>query len=132
MRLTNVECFLTGTYTLTRSTSGSYEKGRYIHGPKETLTIRGSLQPIGGRDIKHLQENERIKDHFNFYSDQPLVIVDSHSLAQADEIQIDNEIYRVVSVEAWQNQPGFDGACLPHFKSIIKREPQQKKRPGVK
>lgn len=117
--------FLSGTYIVTRSLGGEYIKGRFVAGNTETIKMVGSLQPIGGRELKHLEEGERIKDHYTFYSDERLSIVDASDLSQADVIQIDDDSYRVVSVEEWSNEIGFVGIDLPHFKTILKREPQQ-------
>jgi len=117
--------FTTGNYQVTRRTQGAFDRGRYVPGSPETLTIKGSLQPIGGRDIKQLQEGERIADHFTFYSDVAPSIIDTKTLGDADVITIDGETYRVVSVQGWGDQAGFRGIDLPHFKTILKREPQQ-------
>ena len=121
-----VPSFFSGNYTITRSKSGTFDRGRYVPGPKETIQVKGSLQPIGGRDIKMLEEGERIRDHYTFYSDAAISVIDTTTQAEADVVTINGETYRVVSVEEWENQPGFAGRIdLPHFKSILKREPQQ-------
>ena len=117
--------FLSGQYTVTRSKSGSYVKGRYVEGPKETILMKGSLQPISGAEVKMLEEGERVRDHFTFYSYEPLSIIGTKNLAQADRMTINDVKYRVVTVEAWQNSGGFGGVDLPHYKTILFREPQQ-------
>lgn len=116
--------FLTGAYKVTRMSAGYYKDGRYVPGDTETLTIRGSLQPIGGREIKLLEEGERVKDHFFFYSNEPLSIIDTKALGRSDVMEINGETYKVIDVEGWQNQPGFGGHTLPHYKTRLYREPQ--------
>jgi hypothetical protein len=121
-----INSFLTGSYLVTRSTAGTFVKGRYVPGSTETVTIKGSLQPLRGKEIKMIAEGERIQDHFTFYSDKPLVIINTKTFADADKVAINGDTYRVVGVESWQSQAGFSSKVdLPHYKSILKREPQQ-------
>lgn len=110
---------LTGEYTIERSGAGLYRKGRYIAGPVETVTMLGSLQPTSARELKLTSEGGRLKQYFKFFTDQPLVTVNSKDLAKADVITINGESYKVMSVEPW------DGTMMPYFKSIVYREPEQ-------
>ena len=122
---TPIPNFLSGNYTITRSKAGAFVRGRYQQGPTETLMISGSLQPIGSRDIKMLDEGERIQDHYFFFSDQALTINNDKSFQDSDVVIINGETYRVVGVEEWSQQAGFTGIDLPHFRTLLKRRTNQ-------
>lgn len=111
--------FSTGSYQVERHGPGYYLKGRYVKGPKETVEIQGSLQPLTARELKLVSEGARLKQCYKFYTDAPLVTVSSKELAMADVVKINGDTFKVMSVEAW---PGTD---IPYYKSILYREPEQ-------
>lgn len=113
--------FLTGTYTVERQRPGFYKNGEFQAGKAESVTVRGSLQPLGMREIKMLPEGDRVKDLLKFYSDTALTIIDPRLSRGADRVIIDGERYKVISTEKWAGP----AVGLPHFKSILSREPQQ-------
>lgn len=119
-----VERFLTNVYQVQRMGKGSYPasaKGEYVPGTVETITIRGSLQPTNARELKLPEEGNRLRQYWALYSDAPLFTDSPRTLAKSDVVTIDGDTYRVMSVETWK---GF-AVDLPHFKSILYREPEQ-------
>jgi len=116
-----VDSFFTNTYMVERSGPGSYENGFYVAGAKETIKVRGSMQPLNARELKLVEEGSRLKQYFKFYSDQPITTINTKTLNRADVITVDGDTYKVFSVESWHGTR----VDLPYFKSIIYREPQQ-------
>ncbi len=114
-----VGMFLTGEYRVERSRGGTYRKGRYVEGGKETITVMGSLQPLNARELKLVSEGTRLKQLFKFYTDQAILAINTKELAKADIITINGETYKVISTENWA------GTEIPYFKSIVSREPEQ-------
>lgn len=117
--MTLIDRFMTDEFKVTRSTGGKYVKGIYTPGPTETVTISGSLQPTNARELKLPEEGNRLRQYYKFYSDNPLIPMNTKTLGTSDRVKINGETYRVMSVEAWQN---FD---LDYYKSIVYREPEQ-------
>jgi len=66
--------FLTGEYAVTRTTIGSYVRGRYTPGPVETIQVCGSMQPTSARELKLPEEGNRIKQCYKFYTDAPILV----------------------------------------------------------
>lgn len=120
-----ISSFTTGAYEVKRSGAGFYKNGVYRKGEIEEIKMNGSLQPISGNEIKQSTDGERLKYDFKFYSFEPLVTIGTGELSQADEIEINGTSFRVVSVQEWENSIGFGGVDLPHFKTMLLRNPQQ-------
>lgn len=120
--MTLIDNFLTDTYTVTRSLGGSYVNGIYVSDGDETLTVKGSLQPMTPREIKLAEEaGERLTDGKKFYADTDLRVIDrATGLKRSDKVTINGETYKVVSVTIWQGLR----VDLPHYKHILNREPQ--------
>ena len=117
--------FLNGEYEVTRSTGGYYKDGYYVENEPETITIIGSLQPLNPREDKMPEEGERLKQMFKFYSTEPLLTLNTKSLAESDVVTINGDTFKVVAVEKWSNEFGFGGVDFPHYKTLLQREPQQ-------
>jgi hypothetical protein len=120
--MTLVQKFLTGTYRVSRQGPGFYREGFYVPGASQDIEIQGSLQPLSGREIKLVEEGDRLKALFKFYSDAPVLVDDPRRLAGSDRVVIDGETYKVLSIERWLGS-------LSYFKSVLAREPQQGGRP---
>jgi hypothetical protein len=117
--MTLVQRFLTGALMVTRKGPGFYKNGFYQAGIDQTLIINGSLQPLSAREIKFVEEGDRLKQLFKLYSDAPILTDDMRKLSGADRVRINDNSYKVISVEYWQ------GTALPYYKSILAREPNQ-------
>lgn len=120
MSLSLIDSFMTGAYTVKRQKPGYYHDGFYQGGgTDEEVKIKGSMQPLSGREIKMVEEGYRLKQLFKFYSDKSLSVIDTKGLKDTEVVMINNERFRVISVERWM------GTSLDYFKSILAREPQQ-------
>lgn len=117
--------FITGDYTVRRFGEGFYDRGIYQKGEEETISMKGSLQPVTAREIKQSTDGERLTYDFKFYSFEPLLTINTTTLNQSDKVVINDETFRVMGFEEWSNQVGFGGVDLPHFKTKLLREPQQ-------
>lgn len=120
--MTLINNFLTGSYTVTRSGGGSYVNGIWTPNPSSTIEVSGSLQPMSMREAKlAAEEGERLTDMFKFYSDVDLrVISRDGGLSEGDVVTINGDAYKVLGVEKWQGLR----VDLPHYKHMLKREPQ--------
>ena len=114
-----IDRFMTGSYKVNRKAPGYYQEGFYHAGADEVVTVRGSLQPLSPREIKFVEEADRLKQLFSFYSDAPVLTDDMRRLAGADRVTINGDKFKVISVENWM------GCSLPYFKSVLAREPNQ-------
>lgn len=111
--------FLTGDYTVIRSSKGTYVKGRYVPGPKETIDVSGSLQPTNARELKLSEEGNRVRQYWKFYTDAPVVVINTKTLADSDRVLVNGESYRAMSLTLWQN------TNLDYFMTVLWREPEQ-------
>jgi len=117
--MTLIDRFLTGQYTVTRTRKGTYIKGFYQAGLQETIQVRGSLQPTNGRELKLPEEGNRLKQYYKFFTDAPIVVINTRTLADSDRIEINGESYRAMSSLRWQN------VDLEHYVTIVWRQPEQ-------
>lgn len=111
--------FITGIYEVTRPGQGTYQNGMYLSGQDETFTLEGSLQPSSAAELKIMEEGTRLKQYYVFYTDEPLLLINTKTLSGSDRVTIDGASYKVLSIEPWK------GVSLPHYKSILTREPEQ-------
>lgn len=117
--MTLVQRFMTGDYTVVRSMAGTYVKGKYKPGRTETIQVSGSLQPTTARAMKMPEEGARLGQLWKFFTDQPIVVINTRTLADADHVIINGESYRAMALTPWQNTD------LDYFMSVVWREPEQ-------
>ena|ERR1051325_12214126 len=117
--MTLISRFMTNTYVVTRRGPGTYVHGIYEPGTEETIEVLGSLQPLSPRELKLPEEGTRLKQYFKFYTDQPILPVNTKTLAGSDLVTVDGETFKVMSVESWA------GTTFPYFLSILSRESTQ-------
>lgn len=117
--MTLAQRFATGEYTVVRPKKGTYVKGRYVPGPKETITVSGSLQPTNARELKLPEEGNRLKQFFKFFTDEPVLVGSTATLAAPDTVVVDGETYRAMALTTWK------GTDLDYFACVIWRDPQQ-------
>lgn len=111
--------FLTGDYTVIRSSKGTYVKGRYVPGPKSKIVVGGSMQPSSARELKLNDEGNRIKQWWKFYSDEQISTNSMANLSSPDVVIINGEEYRAMGITLWQ------GTNLDYFMTALWREPEQ-------
>lgn len=114
-----IQRFMTGEYTVMRSGPGQYVKGRYRRGEIETITVMGSLQPTTARELKLPEEGNRLRQYWQFFTDKPVVTDNTATLARGDQVVINGETYRAMSLTSWQ------GTDLDHYITVLWREPEQ-------
>lgn len=115
-----VQRFMTGEYKVVRSTKGTYVRGRYVDGKKQTITVSGSLQPSSARELKLPEEGNRLRQYFKFYTDEPICVDNMATLAEGDIVTINGDEFRAMGLTPWQ------GTDLDYFMTALWREPQQK------
>lgn len=93
--------FATGTYTVTRTVTGTYTAGRYTDGATGTFDITASVQPVSGRDLQFVAEGEHGNEVKVVYTSTPLFT--RTPTTSPDKVAIDGETYEVFRVEKWQH-----------------------------
>lgn len=86
----------TGTYTVTRTPSGSYTLGRYTPASPTTFTITAVVEPFGGREIKVLPEGQFAEDVAVLYTSTELLTMSPTSVP--DSVAIDGDNYSVFRI----------------------------------
>lgn len=114
-----IDRFLTDEYQVIRSGPGTYVKGRYVPGTKETIMVWGSMQPTSARELKLPEEGNRLKQYYKFYTDEPVLVNSMATLSDSDHIMVNGESYRAMARTQWQ------GTRLDYFMTVIWREPEQ-------
>lgn len=114
-----IDRFLTHELKVLRQSKGSYVMGRFVPGPEEELTVYGSLQPTTARELKLNDEGNRLRQYFKFYSDRPVLVDNTATLAQGDRLIINGEQFRAMALTPWENTD------LDYFMTVVWREPQQ-------
>jgi hypothetical protein len=110
-----VDSFASGTYKLKRQTGpGDYVEGEFIKGRVETSEIKGSLQVVSPRESLLLDEGDRDKESFKFYTDGQTFPGREKNLRVGDVITCYGRDFEVRSVERWQGT-----VDLPYFKAIL-------------
>lgn len=92
--------FATGTYTLVRSSVGTYTRGRYGAGASVSSTITACVQPITGRDLQALPEGQRADETRVIYTTTELRT--RHPSSDPDRVIIDSEAWEVFRVQRWE------------------------------
>jgi hypothetical protein len=114
-----IQSLSTGTYQVTRKGPGIYQDGFYIAGPDETICVEGSLQPTTAQELKLEEEGTRLKSYYYFFTDVPILAINTKSLSDSDRVTIDGEKYKVLGVAPWKTP------FLAHYMSTLVREPEQ-------
>ena len=103
------------TVTLRRYLEGEWVDGVYENGPVTESTITGSLQPLRPNEMQLLPEGRRTSQAMKLYTTDEIRTANEETNMQADEVEVDELIFEVFSVEKW-TLPGSDNA---HYKSIL-------------
>ena len=117
--MTLVARFMTGEYEVQRPKRGAYVRGRYVRGEVETIKVSGSLQPTNARELKLPEEGNRLKQFFKFFTDEPVLVGSTATLAEPDTVVVNGETYRAMSLLTWA------GTDLDYFATVLWREPEQ-------
>ena len=107
------------TFKITRKGQGTYQNGFYIAGADETLVVEGSMQPTTAAELKIEEEGTRLKQYYKFFTDQPILTINTQTLSDSDRVTIDGATYKVLGVAHWR------ALDLSHYVSTLVREPEQ-------
>lgn len=106
--------------TLKRRATGSYDQltdvGFYkTTGSDTETTIKASVQPMSGSDMKLLPENRREEETLKIYTDTEIFSARKGNSTNADIISIDSIDYEVVNVFPWRN------GVINHYKAFLSK-----------
>jgi hypothetical protein len=107
-----ISTYNTGTYTVKRYANGTNANGHYTPATPTTITIKASVQPLSGRDLKDLPEGQRADDLRTLYTTTRLYTVSANG--NPDVITIEGDRYRVTKVE-------YFGILSGHYRVLCER-----------
>lgn len=90
-----------GTYAVTRQTSGGYTRGVANPTVNSTIQITASLQPATGQDLLRLPEGRRTNETRVIFTDTLLRTGDQGQTVEADLVLIEGDLWEVQHVETW-------------------------------
>lgn len=99
--------------TGTRTEAGTLVKGRLTPGSTSAINFTASVQPISGDELLSLPEGIREEGMFKLYTDFALRSANQTTKEPADKINLFGKVYKVVFLEAWQNN------IINHYKAIV-------------
>lgn len=101
-------------YTVSRFAAGGLVRGDFVPGAETTLIINGSLQPLSAREIQQLQEGERARARWSFFTRSPLQMSDDAEGLVSDELHHKNRRLVVVGVDDFSDSP-----FLAHYEYLL-------------
>lgn len=110
-----ISTFGTGTYTVTRTTSGALTVGVYEAGVESTFDIAASVQPVTGRKLQVLPEGRSAEESRILYTTTELRTQQNSN--DPDIVTIDDEPYLCISWERWQF-----GLWSTHYEVVVARQ----------
>ncbi len=119
----NIDDFLTlgpnndGSYTVTRTATGTTTNARYSPGATSTLAILASVQPTGGRDLKALAEAQITTESRAVLTKTE--ILDHTDANQADTIAIEADGVPWTVVEVMDCPDGEGGV---YYRALVARK----------
>lgn len=100
------------TITLTKYTNGYDSYGRGQKTADSTQKIRCSVQPLNGRELQQLTDNQRTKETLKIYT-QEVITADT-----GDKATIDGVEYTILTVENWMRT----ALSAKHYKLIVVKD----------
>lgn len=94
--------------TIIRQTPGAYYHGEWAPGIESTVTIFGSVQPVGGQELMALPEGRRTSEVVKLYTDVELNT--SEISQQADRMMWRGHMYEISMKAPYQSN------VINHFK----------------
>ena len=113
---------MTDSFKVLRASKGNegYDdgKGNWVGANQTTnqFTIKGSVQPLSGADMRLLPEAFKSTSILKIYTKTKLQTVDQDTNTQADTLIIGDKRYQVQVVENWRQ------LHTSHYKVIVGRE----------
>lgn len=95
--------FASGTYAVTRSAAGSFNAttGVYAPGSTSTIQVPASIQPLGGRELLRLPEEERTKERIVIFTAVELFTSSPAAGTVGDVVAYNGKNFEVQTVERW-------------------------------
>lgn len=109
--------FATGTYTVTRRTSGGYDQGRALPTTDASFSVVAAVAPASGNDLQRLPEGRRTIDSKIVFTPTELLTGAQGGTYEADWIAIDGGSWECQHVEKW-TPPTSDGTA-PGYRCIV-------------
>ena len=91
------------------------DTGRTVRGSPISSTIRGSFQPLDGKEREALPEGVRQSETMKVYTKTNLRTSDQNTNSPADEIEYDGRRFVVYQVDKWPK-------LLSHYKALLIRK----------
>lgn len=91
------------TVVVTRRAAGGHVDGVWTPGAESTFTVRGSLQPLTGRELLVVPEGERGRARWALYTTTELQTADEAAATDADRVAWRGRSLVVVKVEDWSH-----------------------------
>lgn len=104
----------TGLYTVTRRQVGVFLRGIAQPTTDVTFTITASIQPASGKDMLRLPEGRRANETRTLFTATQLYTGDQGSGYEADLVEVDGDLWELVTVSDWLHWAGLPGfyRCL--------------------
>lgn len=92
------------TFTVIRSSVGSYASGSYVD-TKTEITMKGLSQPLSNEQLKRNQENDgkQLEGGLFFHTLEELFPSSSDPLRQADIVIVNSQKYEISQANKWRN-----------------------------
>lgn len=87
---------------------------------RSELAIRGSVQPLNGKEAELLPEGDRASDHRKLYTQADLRTVEQHGSTDADEVDVE-EGGATVRYRVMAAQPYGPKSPRPHVRAKLVR-----------
>jgi hypothetical protein len=107
-----IKSLATGTYTVTRRAAATYVDGEAVPGATSTFTVVGVETPASGRDLLRLPEGRRSTKTRMFYTASMLLVGAQAGAYEADQIEIDGDVWEVQKAGAWKAAAGYCEAIV--------------------
>ena len=104
----------------TRTITKDYfdDNGEVVKGAVETISARGSLQPMGrGRNKVTLPEGISATSAFIFYTQTPLFLADQFTKTPSDTTEINGRTYGAFEAGDWT----YSDLSTDHYKVVLIR-----------
>lgn len=99
-------------YLIERKEPGTYVDGRFVSGQITEVTIKASVQPLNGIDLKALPEGNRSSRGVKIYSDEMLNVTKSTLGIEPDVLLVMGERYKLIAMAPNQSN------VINHFKYL--------------
>lgn len=101
-----------GQFDITRATTGDHVKGVWVPGSTSVVPTELHWQPLSGKDLLNLPENQRSKKAIRIFSEELIQGMDELSRTPADIVSIGSTNYEI------QNVKFYDVGVCDHYEAV--------------